>query len=92
MQRIRSRLLILGGGGLLCLLAGCASSPPARFYLLTPLQDTASLPPQADNARQLTLGIDAVTLPEYLDRTEIVRQASTNQLDLAEFLRWAEPI
>jgi uncharacterized protein len=36
----------------------------------------------------MTLAIGPVTIPDYLDRSEIVTRSSRNQLTLAEFDRW----
>jgi uncharacterized lipoprotein YmbA len=40
----------------------------------------------------VALGVGPVALPEYLNRTQIVTRAGENQLQLAEFDRWAEPL
>ena len=92
MRRVIPWLVMVVGGVLLCAFGGCAISPPVRFYVLTPLPDMAPLQPQASGVPSLALGIGPVTVPEYLDRSEIIRQASANQLDLAEFDQWAEPL
>lgn len=71
---------------------GCATSPPSRFYLMTPL-------PEADRPRQSAqrdsapaLGVGPVKLPAYLDRPEVVTRSSPNALQVAEFDRWGEPL
>jgi uncharacterized lipoprotein YmbA len=92
MHRLVPRLVIFAFGVCLLVSGGCASSPPVHFYVLTPLPDAAPLPSLAGNLRNLDLGIGPVTLPKYLDRSEIVRRASANKLDLAEFDQWAEPL
>jgi uncharacterized protein len=70
-------------------LAGCASSPPVRFYTLTPVgyQEGATSSPGA--ASPVTVGIAAVEIPDYLDRPQIVTREGRNELKLAEFDRWA---
>ena len=73
-------------------LAGCAGSPPTRFYVLTPVAaaEPGSAKPAA--ARPIAVGLRRVTLPEYLDRPQIVTRVSPTKVDVAEFDRWAAPL
>ncbi len=74
-------------------LGGCAGkSKPSKFYLLSPLPDAKAGRQVAAGERDLAVGIGPVVLPPYLDRAQIVTRASPNQLDLAEFDRWAEAL
>ena len=67
--------------------AGCATSPPSRFYTLTPL-------PEADRGGSdiaggtLAIGIGPVVFPQFLDRPQLVVRGGSNQLTLEEFNRW----
>ena len=71
------------------LLAGCASSPSARFYTLTPLgRHDAETSPQA-MATPVSVRIGPVEIPDYLDRPQIATRDGRNELRLAEFDRWA---
>lgn len=71
---------------------GCASSPTPRFYLLSPLTISGSeLKPPADE-RCLSIGIGPIKIPGYLDQAQIVTRSTANELTLAEFDRWAEPL
>ena len=83
-------LAILTLFALLTIHFGCASSPPARFYLLSSL-DTAppGMKPAADEPC-VSIGIGPVKMPDYLEQTKIVTRGEGNQLTLAEFDRWAE--
>jgi uncharacterized lipoprotein YmbA len=74
-------LVVLGG----CLGGG---SPPSRFYLLSPLPALESAPA----ASGVAIGVGPVAIPEYLNRGQIVTRTGENQLELAEFDRWAEPL
>ena len=77
-------VLILLAGGLLGL-SGCAGSPPTRLYVFpVPAGATPLAAP-----RDLALGVGPVTLPPYLDRTQIVTRASRARLVLGEFDQWA---
>jgi uncharacterized lipoprotein YmbA len=69
-------------------LAGCASSPPARFYTLNPLPpaEAKQSSPAATNA--VSVSIAPVEIPDYLDRPQIVTRDGSNELRLAEFDRW----
>ncbi len=71
----------------LAILAGCGVTPPARFYILTPVEDSA-----AGSAAGPALGIGPVDFPAYLDRPEIAYRSGGNQLYFAESDRWAEPL
>ena len=73
------------------LLGGCAGSKPSSFYVLTPLSSGSSQQNAAPE-RPIVIGIGPVELPPYLDRSQIVTRSDSNQLDLAEFHRWAEPL
>jgi len=71
------------------LLAGCASVQPARFYTLTPLEQQAAKPNPRDEAPPPSVLIAPVEIPDYLDRPQIVTRDGKNELNLAEFDRWA---
>ncbi len=86
--------LRLGGASLLVCLAltattGCGSSPPSRFYVLTPLspQDVTQEP-----QRDVVVRIASVKLPRYLAHTEIVTRSTESGLERANFDLWAEPL
>jgi uncharacterized protein len=73
------------------LLAGaCAStSPPMRFYLLSPVAD---VPTTGDTLGDLLVVVGPLQLPGYLDRPQLVLRQADGQLSLREFDRWAEPL
>lgn len=70
------------------LLAGCLSltSPPARFYTLS------AVDPPAPASRPLVIALSEITLPDYLDRPEIVSRAGATEMRVADQSRWAEPL
>ena len=68
-------------------LSGCSSSPPTRFYVVPPLSGADAAPAAAQ--RDITIGVGPVTLPPYLDRSQIVTRASRARLLLGEFDQWA---
>lgn len=73
-------------------LSACATSPPSKFYVLTPLP-AADSPSAAEGRRNHpALGVGPIKLPAYLDRSEIVTRSGSNSLNLASFHRWGEPV
>jgi len=83
----------------LCLafaLSGCAflrEVPPTRFYVLTPLTDSDAAALPLDEAhRRLSVGLAPVAIPPYLDRPQMVSRVGANELILADFDQWAEPL
>ena len=77
---------------LLMHLAGCASSAPTRFYVLSPLPGAKAESQTLKDEGCIAIGIGPVELPAYLDRPQIVTRVSENELNLAEFDKWAEPL
>jgi uncharacterized lipoprotein YmbA len=71
------------------LLAGCASSPSARFYTLTPMGQQDSETSAQVTATPVSVNIAPVEIPDYLDRPQIATRDGRNELRLAEFDRWA---
>ena len=80
MSRRLSRLGLLAA----LLAAACAGSPD-HFYTLTPLPEATGGPPTAP-AVQLLLN---VTIPELMDRSEMVLSTSSNGISILEHERWA---
>ena len=90
MRPVLWRLALVTLGGLLLGLEACTSTP-SRFYILSSLSASETIP--AMSAEQgPVIGVGPITLPKYLDRPQIVTRAGSNQLVLAEFDRWAEPL
>ncbi|HUN70760.1 MAG TPA: PqiC family protein [Steroidobacteraceae bacterium] len=69
-------------------LAGCASSPPTRFFALDPAPAGAS-PPADQGGAAAPVKVDAVHIPPALDRESMVRGESDNQLEISSQDRWA---
>ncbi len=90
MRTIRTRhLLNVAALAVLTLsAAACSTTPPTRFYALTPVA-AAEPPPSPD--RTLSIGVEPVALPGYLDRPQIVTRSTPVQIDLADLDQWAEP-
>ena len=79
-------------GATLIGLAGCVSTQPSRFYVLTDLYSVESPPNAATAGQGPSVGVGPVSLPKYLDRPQIASRASRYQLTFDEFERWAEAL
>ncbi len=75
----------------LLLHVGCiGSSPPSRFYLLSPLSSSMSTTPVV--RYETIVAMSKIQIPSHLNRPQIVTRDGPNSLVLAEFDRWAEPL
>ena len=77
-------LLLLGA-----LLSGCASSEPARFYTLHPLQGAGGLTERKESAGSLTIAVGPIKFPDHLQRPEVVTRTTQTQMRFSEFNFWA---
>jgi len=68
-------------------IAGCATSPQPRFYMLssTPL-------PEGVPAVSCSLSVGPVFVPAAVDRPQIVIRTGKNEVFINEFERWAAPL
>jgi len=74
-------------------LTGCAgATDPTRFYVLAPMGASSATSRPSASAGDLRVGVRAVELPRYLERSQIVTRASANRLELAEFHQWGAPL
>jgi uncharacterized protein len=67
---------------------GCATSPPARFYALNGIdkEDNAF---SARTGKEEIIGVGPISIPDYLDRPQIVTLSGKNEVSIAEFDRWS---
>ncbi|MCB1099359.1 MAG: membrane integrity-associated transporter subunit PqiC [Verrucomicrobiae bacterium] len=65
-------------------LGACTSSDSIRYYMLS-----ADAAPEANSRSSLVLGVGPVTIPDYLDRTELVFQSAPNRFEIPSQHRWA---
>ena len=70
---------------------GCGTTKPARIYLLTPHPSDVESLQQANPSFPMIL-VGPVRLPEYLNRSQIIRYSTANELKSNEYHRWAEPL
>lgn len=71
----------------LVLAGGCGRSPDPRLYTLMTRSGTHTYPAQA-----LVVEVRRPSIAGYLDRREIVRGVTAQQLELASGALWAEPL
>lgn len=75
-------------------ITGCSSSPRVTYYSLEsttapePKRVAASVTSKATPA----ITIETPTLPELVDRPQLVERVHANQIEIREFHRWAEPL
>jgi uncharacterized lipoprotein YmbA len=79
--------------GVLCLmLTGCVGTQSSKFYMLESMSGGIPSGAGAPFDQKISVGMGPVTIPDYLDRPQIVTRTSQNSVLLAEFDRWAEPL
>jgi uncharacterized lipoprotein YmbA len=72
-------------------LVGCGSSPEPRFYTLS----AGGIPASDRNEKavaEYSVAVGPVTLPETVDRPQLVVRVGANQVALLDQHRWAEPL
>jgi uncharacterized lipoprotein YmbA len=70
-------------------LAGCGRSPQANFYTLaTDMSSRVAIP----SVSGPTVVVAPVTLPELVDRPQLVVRIDASRVDILEMHRWAEPL
>ncbi len=91
MDRFSSRLTGFVVGVLVLVLSGCASTPPTRFFILSPIAGSERIGAQMGE-RCFAIGIGPVKISEYLNQPEIVTRITQNEIRVDEFAKWAEPL
>jgi len=72
----------------LLVLSACGSSPPVRYYALNPIVTDY----QQDPDDAVMLGIEPLSIPDYLNRSQIVTRDVDAQMRVDDFSRWTEPL
>jgi len=95
MKSIFVRASVLALGIALLFLAGCAAmkTKTSHFYVLSSMsgmESTKQVTP-ADTSN-ISISIGPISLPKYLRKPQIVTRTGSNELNLAEFDRWAGKI
>jgi uncharacterized lipoprotein YmbA len=66
--------------------AGCSSTPAARYYTLSAATEPAA--PSSD----LSVIVGPVSVPDEVDRPQLVVRTGPNQMRVDEFNLWASPL
>ncbi len=75
-----------------CVNLGSGTQQTTKFYVLNSLYSSKA-DTEAKTARDDTaIGVGPVELPEYVNRPQIITRTSSNELEVAPFARWAEPL
>ena len=69
------------------LVAGCGTTPEPVFYTLG-----AEAGPARAGTSSLSIVVGPVTLPDAIDRPQLVISTTGNRVQIEEFHRWAEPL
>jgi uncharacterized lipoprotein YmbA len=72
------------------LVSGCGSVPTEHFYTLLGSPMPSDVPVATVGAPSVTIA--SVTVPEAVDRPELVIRAGANRVSVIENQRWAEPL
>ena len=86
MKRERKFLILLFV--LTIITAGCATSQPARFYTLNGISKPDNASPAAAGKEEI-IGVGPVSIPDSLDRPQIITLSGENEVTIAEFDRWS---
>ncbi|MGD1987291.1 MAG: PqiC family protein [Desulfobacterales bacterium] len=72
------------------LLSGCrGSTPKTEFYTLNSIRNTQMDAKPISAGQPLSIGVGPVTIPQMLDRPQIVSRTGPYTLQIDEFHRWA---
>lgn len=86
MNQKKYTIFLLFASVFLAVFSGCfGTSPTSRFYTLTPVETRK---PSVNSGLGVAVMVGPVTIPDYLDRRQIMTRSGRNELVLAEFDRW----
>ena len=71
----------------LALLTACGASLSPQLYTLSPMAAK-----RASDTSNLTITVGPLSLPESVDRPQLVLSVAPNQVTIDEFNRWASPL
>ncbi|MBI2799270.1 MAG: membrane integrity-associated transporter subunit PqiC [Gammaproteobacteria bacterium] len=73
-------------------LTSCARTPPSHFYALESTASSGGVHPPRMMPANTTVYIGPVTVPEAIDRPQLVVRQTDNELGVLEGQRWVEPL
>ncbi len=72
--------------------SACASSPQIRYYTLSTENGPKDSVSSVTIVRRNSYAVGAVTIPDILDRPQIVLRSSANAIEVLDYDRWAAPL
>ena len=75
----------------LAIVAGCGTPAKLNYYTLSSQGPAAPVAVPAA-ARPISIYVGPVTIPETVDRPQMVFRVDANQVEFADLERWAEPL
>jgi hypothetical protein len=75
-----------------CMSLGAAKSSQTRFFLLVSKPDSMVSNASVFGLADTAVGIGPVTIPDYLDRPQLITRLEGSELRVNEFRQWAEPL
>src|SRR4029077_20912698 len=85
MRHLRSLCALLTAAGLGI---GCFGSKPTRFYMLSTVAPAAGTS-VASSGDSRVIAVGPVSIPDYVDRPQIVLRENANQVQISSFDNWA---
>jgi uncharacterized lipoprotein YmbA len=70
------------------ILSGCGRSSPSRYYILSGLHDVGKPQAARGAGSPIAIGVGPVTIPDHLNRPQIVTRGGANELIVAASDRW----
>ncbi|HXY54742.1 MAG TPA: PqiC family protein [Nitrospirota bacterium] len=71
-------------------LSGCfGTSPPSHFYALSSLRGPEPIPHTTSTGLGTIVAVGPLSIPDYLNRPEIITRSGRNEMRVNEFQRWA---
>ena len=86
MRRLRPLCVLLTAA---TLGSGCFGSKPTRFYMLSSTGDAPATAAVESTSASRVIAVGPVSIPDYVDRPQIVLRENANQVRLAGFDNWA---
>jgi len=80
--------VVLGG----CVNLGGGTQQTTKFYVLNSLYSSKGDLKTQTLKDDLTIGVGPLDLPQYVNRPQIITRTSANELEVAPFARWGEPL
>jgi uncharacterized lipoprotein YmbA len=75
------------------MLVGCTgASGPSTFYMLRSMESPRESVSTTAGEKSVSVLVGPITMPGYLDRTQMVTVAGKNEMAMDEFNRWAESL